>query len=274
METIKKNILDFLKNQGGKIIISLFIFVIGILIIKLIIKALKKILKKSRLDPICHKFLLSMIKIGLYVVLVIIALSNLGIETTSMVAVLGAAGLAIGLALQDSLSNLAGGFILLFTKPFNVGDYIQIDTISGTVKHINILQTKLDTADNKAIYIPNGQVSSGKIINFSHETTRRLDLIFSIGYNDDFQKAKKIINNIINKHEFALKDPEPVVRVCEHADNSIKIAAKVWVLTESYWDLNYDLLESVKIAFDQNGIEIPYNQMDIYIKENNRKQGD
>ncbi len=267
MEVIKTNIYNFFTVNGDNLIISAIILIVGLILIKFLHGALKKVLKKSRLDPICHKFVLSFLKITLYILLIIIVLSQLGIPMTSLVTILGAAGLAIGLALQDSLSNLAGGFILLFSKPFQVGDYIEIAEVAGTVKHINILQTKLDTFDNKAIYIPNGQVSSAKIINYSREKNRRLDLIFSIGRNDDFVKAKKLIFDIVEKNEFSLNDPAPIIRVCAHTANSIDIAVKVWVLTENYWNLNYDLLEDIKIAFDHNHINIPFNQMDVYIKE-------
>lgn len=270
METIKQNVIKFFTDRGGDILIAIAILIVGLILTKLLISALKKGLKKSKLDPICHKFVLSFLKITLYVLIVIIVLSKLGIPMTSLVTILGAAGLAIGLALQDSLSNLAGGFILLFTKPFQVGDYIEISEVAGTVKHINILQTKLHTVDNKAIYIPNGQVSSAKIINYSREENRRLDLVFSIGHNDDFVKAKEIITDIVARNPYTLKEPAPIIRVCEHAANSINIAVKVWVLTEHYWDLNYDLLEDVKLAFDKNNISIPYSQMDVYIKENKK----
>lgn len=267
MEAIKEKVVNFITLKGLDILVSIAIVVVGLIIIKFLMSTLKKILKKSKLDPICHKFVVSFTKITLYVLVFIIACSNLGVPMTSLVTVLGAAGLAIGLAVQDSLSNLAGGFILLFTKPFQVGDFIELSGITGTVSHINILQTKLQTVDNKAIYIPNGQVSTDKIINYSREENRRLDLVFSIGYEDDFVKVEKLINNIIENNPLAIKDPEPVVRVCEFAAHSINIAVKVWVKTEDYWTLNYDLLESIKLAFDKNAITIPFNQLDVHIKD-------
>lgn len=266
MEEFKKKVLDFLEISGPKILLSIIILVVGLIIIKLLMGVVKKILKKSKLDPICHKFVRSLLQITLYILIIIIALSTLGVDMTSLVAMLGVAGLAVGLAVQDSLANLAGGFILLFTKPFKVGDFIEIAGISGTVKHINILQTKLNTIDNKAIFIPNGQVSSAKIINYSAEPLRRLDLTFSIGYSDDVTKAKTLLSEIIDKNEYVIKDPEPVIRMSEHSESSIKIIAKVWVNTEHYWDLNYDLLEQVKQSFDSNNISIPFRQLDINIK--------
>lgn len=268
LENIKDKIFAFFENKGPDLLTAAVILIVGLIIIKFLIGALKKGLKRSKLDPICHKFIISLSKIFLDIIVIIMVCTKLGVPMSSLVTILGAAGLAISLAIQDSLSNLAGGFILLFTKPFQVGDFIQIADVSGTVKHINILQTKLDTVDNKAIYIPNGQVSAAKIINYSREEKRRLDLTFSIGYQDDFLKAQKIILDIINENNKALTDPEPLVRMCEHGANSINIAVKVWVKSDDYWDLNYDLLENVKLAFDQNGINIPYNQLDVYIKQN------
>jgi len=263
MENMKDKFLKFVEESGPNILASIVILVLGIVVIKVLLNVLKKAFKRSKLDPICHKFIVSFIKVTLYIILIIITLSNLGVPMTSLVTLLGAAGLAISLAVKDSLANLAGGFILLFSKPFKVGDYIELSGISGTVKHINILQTKLNTIDNKAIFIPNGQVSSDKIINYSAEATRRLDLTFSISYKDDIITAKKLLENIVLNHEFTLKDPAPVIRVCEHASNSINIVVKVWVSTENYWDLNYDLLEGVKLLFDDNNITIPFNQIDV-----------
>ncbi|WMJ23601.1 mechanosensitive ion channel [Paludicola sp. MB14-C6] len=262
---MKDNIINYFKLHTPNIIWSIVILVVGLILVKFFMSILKKIFKKSKLDPICHKFILSFIKVTLYIIVGISALTELGVPPTSLITVLGAAGLAIGLAVQDSLANLAGGFILLFTKPFKVGDYIQIADITGTVKHINVLQTKLDTIDNKAIFIPNGQVSTAKIINYSAEPTRRLDLVFSIGYQADFQFVKQLLTDIVEKNPLTLKDPPPIIRMTEHGASSIKIAVKVWVLTENYMDLNFDLLEEVKLAFDKNKITIPFTQMDVNI---------
>ena len=259
--------IDYLEKIAPQIIGSIVVFVVGIVIIKLLMNILKRAFLKSKLDPICHKFILSILRITLYFILIIVVISILGVPVTSFVALLSVAGLAISLAIQGSLANIAGGFILLLTKPFKVGDLIELEGVSGTVKHINILQTKLLTFDNKAIFIPNGQVAEAKIINFSSQDTRRLDLVFSIGYQDDFKKAESIINEILHEHNLALVNPSPIVRVCELSSSSVDIAVRVWVDTQEYWNLNFDLLEMIKLAFDKNNISIPFNQLDINLNQ-------
>jgi len=272
MEAFKKGLDSFIEKSGLTVLTSVAILIIGLIIVRLFCGTLKKVLKRSKLDPICHKFVISFVKITLDIIVLIMAFSKLGVPMTSMVAILGAAGLAIGLALQDSLANIAGGFILLFSKPFKVGDYVEVSDVSGTVKHINILQTKLLTIDNKAIYIPNGQVSSTKIINYSAEKTRRLDLQFSIGYNDDVNAVKRLLLEIVENNKLSLLEPAPIIRVSSHGESSVKIATKVWVLTENYWDLNYDLLEDVKFAFTKNGISVPFNKLEVNIKQSEEEQ--
>lgn len=256
----------FIQLYGSKLLAFVIILAVGSICIKLLTKIAERALKRSKIDRTTHKFLHSIIKIALYILLIIIALSSpssFNMDMTSVVAIFSVAGLAVSLAVQDSLANVAGGMIIIFSKPFETGDYVQIDNVEGTVAYINILHTKLNTIDNKAIYIPNGKISSDKIVNYTHEVNRRLDLTFSIGYADDFQLAKKIISDLIEAHPLALKDPEPLVRMSEHAESSIHIVAKTWVKSEDYWTLNYDLLESVKEQFDQNQISIPYNQLDV-----------
>ena len=191
----------------------------------------------------------------------------LNVPMSSIIAVIGAAGLSIGLALQSTISNLAGGFIVLFVQPFKVGDYIQFGDNAGTVSSISIFNTKLLTIDNKAIFVPNGQISNSSLINYSAEPKRRLDLVYSISYESDFKKAKIILSDIVDSHPFSLKDPAPVIRVIEHAANSINITVRVWVKAEHYFDLLFDLNEEVKIQFDKQGIVIPYNQLDVFIKK-------
>lgn len=266
-EDIFSTILSFVTSIGGMILTVIVTTAIGLAVTKLILSLLKQALQKSNLDPMCHKFTLSIAKFSLYILVIVTVCTIVGIPMSSIVAIIGAAGLAVGLALQDSLSNVAGGFILLISKPFSVGHTVEIGAIKGTVKHINMLQTKLLTVDNKAIYIPNGQVASATIVNYSNETNRRLDLVVSISYNDDFTKAQSIITNIINNHPNALKEPACVVRMAEHGDNAIKIAVKTWVENPDYWNLQYDLLEQIKSEFDQNNITIPYNQLDVRIIE-------
>lgn len=258
--------INDLQAFAPKLLYAVLIMVIGIVFSKLLLKLLKKAFKKSKLDPLSHKFILSLTRIVLYVLTAIISLSMLGVDMTSIIAVLGVAGLAISLAIQDSLANVAGGIILLMSKPFHVGDYVELDTVSGTVRQINILQTKLITFDNKVIYIPNGQVTSAKIINYSAQDSRRLDLSFSISYSEDFEKVKAVIYDIVSKNTLSLLDPSPIIRVGELQSSTVQIFCRVWVLKDNYWDLNYDLIEQILTAFKKENISIPFNQLDVHIK--------
>lgn len=253
----------FIKEYGTQLLSCIVITVVGLTIIKILMKLIRKSLKHSKIDVTMHKFLLSMIRIVLMIILIVIVLQTLGVPMTSIIAVISVIGLAVSLAIQNSLSNVAGGMIILFSKPFELGNYVQIDNVEGTVVQISILHTKLNTIDNKAVYIPNGQVSAEKIINFSTEEKRRLELIFSIGYRDDFTLAQTIIKSLIEKNPLALTDPEPLVHMCEHGDSAIKILTRVWVNTDDFLTLKYDLLEEVKMEFDKNHISIPYNQLEV-----------
>lgn len=266
METIKKAFLAFFELHGAKLLWSILVFGVGALAINLLIKFLKRILKRSKLNPLAHKFVCSLLSVLLYVLLSIIVISMLGVDMTSIVAMLSVVGIAVGLAVQDLLSNFAGGFILLVSKPFAVGDYVELDLVSGIVKSMTVLQTKLLTIDNKTILVPNGQVTSAKIINYSAQNTRRIDLTFSIAYNNDFHEAKKILGKIVDNHSLALKEPVPVVRVSELAQSSVNIICKIWVNTENYWDLYYDLVEQGKDGLDRAGFSIPFPQLDVHVK--------
>ncbi|MBZ4669802.1 MAG: Small-conductance mechanosensitive channel [Oscillospiraceae bacterium] len=252
-EKIWNKFVDFVPT----IITAVVVFVVGIIFTKILVKITGKALSKSKLDITAHAFLKSLIKIVFYTLAAVIALSVLGVPMSSIVAVIGAAGLAVGLALQNSLSNLAGGFIILFSKPFSAGDFIETNGVTGKVESINILYTKLLTSDNKAVFIPNGQVSNAKIINFTQEKLRKLELSFSISYDNDYEKAMSIIREVINKNNLALKDPEPFIRMGGQVPNGISIEVKVWVASENYFELNFDLLEEVKKAFNENGIKFP-----------------
>lgn len=258
---------EFLDLNGGKLIATAIILAVGMVLIKITMKLMVKLLQKSRIDVTVHKFLLSTIRIVLWILVALTILQLFNVPMTSVVAALSFCGLAVSLAVQDSLANVASGLIILFSKPFEVGDYIQLGDIEGRVVHINIIHTKLNTLDNKAIYVPNGQVSAEKIVNYTREENRRLDLVFSISYQDDFRIAKQLIAEIVDAHPKALKEPAPLIRVCEHAASSVNIAVKVWVKSDDYWDLNFDLLEEVKLVFDEHGINIPFNQLDVYLRQ-------
>lgn len=247
-------ILDF----GPKIIGAILIWIIGSWLIKKIIKAAKKIMTKGNYEQSLQKFLSNLLNWILKIVLFIVILSTVGIETTSFAAIIAAAGLAIGLALQGSLGNFAGGVLIMIFKPFKIGDFIQAQGESGTVKEIEIFTTKLNTPDNKEVIIPNGTLSNGNIINFSTEPTRRVDITFGVGYDSDIKKTKEIIFSVINTHPSILKEPAAAVSLSELADSSINFFTRVWVNKEDYWAVKFDLIEQTKEAFDAAGIEIPY----------------
>jgi small conductance mechanosensitive channel len=202
----------------------------------------------------------------LYVILIVMVLARLQVPMSSIVAALGTAGLAIGLALRDSLSNVAGGFILMFNRPFKVGDFVEIKGNQGTVSQITVLYTKLLTIDNKAIMIPNGTVSSATISNFTQEELRRLEITFDVSYSSDFRKVQQLIFETVEKNALALDSPDkPFIRLSEHSSSSLKIILRVWVKSEDYWDLKFDLLADIKEAFDRENIQIPFNQLDVHI---------
>lgn len=262
-----QRVLENLKDAAPSMIIALIVLIVGIIVSRLITGVVKRAMKRSNIDGAARSFLLSLIRIILYMVVIIMALSVLNVPMSSVITIFGAAGLAISLALQNCLSNLCGGFIILFSKPFAAGDTIELDNSVGNVEAISILYTKIQTFDGKTIYIPNGKVSDAKIINYTASPTRRIDLRFDIGYGDDFKKARELILGIIRGNKNFLTDPEPVVRMTSHEESSIAIAVKVHVTNENYESMRYYLLESVKEQFDKNGIEIPYKQLDVHIKD-------
>ncbi len=250
------------------IIFAVIILIVGLILSKLVLALLSKGLSKTKLELTVTKFTTQMAKIVLYTLLITIVLNILGIPATSIVTVIGTAGVAIGLALQNSLSNVAGGFLLMLTKPFKIGDYIITNGVEGTVSQISILHTRLDSVSNQAIYVPNGLAINATIINNNGNDTRRVDLTFSISYNDDFETAQGIILGLIEKHPLILKNIEPTVRMNEHGANAIIIVARAWCNTADYWTVYFDLTEQVRAAFIENGIEIPYNQLDVHVVDN------
>lgn len=260
--------VDFAKKYGIRFGEAVAILVLGWLLIKLVKRILKKAFEKTELDVSLEKFIISVVDICLKILLVICALSALGISTTGLVAAFSAAAVAVSLALKDSLGNLAGGILMLLTRPFKTGDYIEADGYSGTVLQIDMIHTTLRTPDNRQVVIPNGQLVNKTIVDYSKESTRRMDLQFGISYDNDPEIAKKIIRECALAHEFTLTDPEPFVRVTEHADSAVIITLRVWVKSENFWALHFDLLEKVREEFDKNGISIPYNQLDVHVIKN------
>lgn len=265
--TILERALAHLKNAVPSLIMAVLILIIGVIISRLIAGIVRRTMKRSNIDGAARSFLVSLIRIILYMVVIIMALSVLNVPMSSVITIFGAAGLAVSLALQNCLSNLCGGFIILFSKPFAAGDIIELDGSVGHVEEISILYTRIRSFDGKTICIPNGKVSDAKIINYTATPTRRIDLRFDIGYGDDFKKAQEIITEIISGESRFISEPVPVVHMTAHGESSVSIDVKVYVLNEDYESMRYYLIEKVKEQFDLNGIEIPYKQVDVHIKD-------
>ena len=268
MEQLLNKLIEWGSTFGIKLIAAIAIFVIGRIIAKGVRKLIVKVMDKRKVDKTISSFISSLTFSALLVFVILAALSQLGIQTTSFMAIIGAAGLAIGLALQGSLSNFAAGFLMLILRPFKVGDYVSAGGVSGTVNTISIFTTEFKTPDNKKIIIPNSQIMNGTITNYSAEKTRRVDLTFGVGYEADISKVKDILNNIITGHKLILKNPEPFVRLGNLGESSIDFTVRVWTKTEDYWTVYFDLTEQAKQEFDKNGVSIPFPQMDVHLIKN------
>ncbi len=256
---------DFVKGLLPSLGFAVLVFAAGMVVIRLIMKAVGRGMARSKADATAVSFLDSLISATLYVILAVITLSVLGVPMTSIITVIGTVGLAIGLALQNSLSNIAGGFIILFSKPLKVGDFVEFDGIKGTVESIAIFQTKLRRDDGTTVFIPNGKISEAVILNYTETPNRRLDVNVAIGYGDDAERAKSLISGILNTHPEVLQDPAPTVRIGKLADSAVEIYVRVWTTHAHYWELYYDLHEQIKAAFDENGVSIPFPQMDVHV---------
>lgn len=265
MEDLLSKVWALLTIYGLKIVAAIAIFIVGRWIAKALTAFTQKIMNKRQVDPTIVSFIANLVYISLLVFVVLAALGQLGIQTTSFIAVIGAAGLAIGLALQGSLSNFAAGFLMIIFKPFKVGDYIEGAGVAGTVEAIQIFTTQLQTPDNKTIIIPNASLTSGNITNYSSKGTRRVDLMFGIGYGDDIDQAKKVITDVLAKEDRILKDPAPTIMLTELADSSVNFAVRPWVLSADYWGVYSTLTEQVKKSFDAEGISIPFPQRDVHV---------
>ncbi|MDX1270467.1 mechanosensitive ion channel domain-containing protein [Bizionia paragorgiae] len=256
---------DVIVNFGPKVLAAIAIWIIGGVIVKYLLKGFNKAMEKKGLEISLKKFLSDLVGWGLKIVLILVVLGTVGVETTSFAAILAAAGLAIGLALQGSLANFAGGILIMIFKPFKIGDFIEAQGQSGTVKEIEIFTTKLLTPNNQEVIMPNGALSNDNIVNYSTESTRRVNLTFGVGYDSDIKKTKEVILGVINSHPAVLKDPAPAVNVSELADSSINFFTRAWVKQEDYWDVHFYLIERTKEAFDEAGIDIPYpHQVEIH----------
>ncbi len=265
---ILDSIVSWALDTGIKLIVSVLLLIISFKLINFIGKKIEKAGASGKLDKTLAKTFSYIFKLGLKCLVAICLVGYLGIDTSGLAAVVTSFGVCAGLALNGALSNLAGGVMIILTRPFRVDDYIEALGHSGTVEEIRIVSTRLRTPDNKVIYLPNGSLSAAEIVNYSENDTRRVDLTFSIGYGDDFERAKEIIRGICEAHELILSDPAPFIRVSEHGASSINIVTRVWVKSEDYWTVHFDLLESIKAAFDKEGIEIPFNQLDVHVKQN------
>ena len=249
------------------IFFALAIFIVGRWVAKILIKLLRKGLGKADMDPILVNFVASIVSSLLLLFIIIASLNQLGVDTTSLIAIFGAAGLAIGLALQGSLQNFASGVMLIIFRPFKTGDFVEAGGTSGVVESISIFTTIMRTGDNREVIVPNGAIYSGTITNYSARETRRVDMVFGIGYGDDIKKAKQILQQVLDQDERVLKDPAALVAVGELADSSVNFNVRPWVKSADYWSVKFDLTEKVKLAFDENKISIPFPQMDVHMNK-------
>lgn len=247
------------------IFFALVIFVLGRWVVKLIIGVLRKLLVRAKMDEILVNFVCSIASTALILFVVIAALQQLGVDTTSLVALLGAAGIAVGLALKDSLANFAAGVMLIIFHPFKAGDFVEAGGTSGVVEKISIFSTQMRTGDNREVIVPNGAIYGGLITNFSARETRRIDMVFGVGYGDDLKRAREIIAEILAADERILQDPAPVVAVSELGASSVDFVVRPWVKSGDYWAVRWDLTEKIKLAFDAGGISIPFPQRDVHL---------
>lgn len=267
-ELMKANYVDvYLIPWLIKIITAALVFFIGRWLAKLLVRLSRKLMRASHLDQMLVDFIGNILYALLLMIIVLSALDQLGVKTTSALAILGAAGLAIGLSLQNSLSNFASGVMLIIFRPFKAGDYVEAGNISGIVEAISLFTTTLRTGDNREVIVPNSHIYSAPITNYSARDTRRIDLIFSIGYNDDIKLAKSLIETRLKQDERILLEPSPTIMVVELAASSVDLAVRPWVNSGDYWAVRSDLLERIKTAFDANDISIPFPQQDVHIKE-------
>ncbi|MFW6093348.1 MAG: mechanosensitive ion channel family protein [Pseudomonadota bacterium] len=251
-----------------RVLLALVVLVVGLWVINRLVKVTVRGMKRSNSDPTLTRFLQSLISIGLKTLLIISVVSMLGVATTSFIAVIGAAGLAVGLALQGSLANFAGGVLVLMFRPYKVGDYIEAQGIAGTVTEIQIFNTVLNTPDNVRIIVPNGMISNGIVTNYSSEPTRRVDFVFSIGYGGDVDRARAVISEVIRADARTFDDPPPQIVVGNLTASSVDITVRVWANATDYWDLKFDLTERVKQAFDrEEAISAPFPQRTVYVHQ-------
>ena len=265
-----KNLLtmleEFAVTYGGKLIIALILLIIGFRIVNASTRKLAKSKGFAKLEPATGKFIVNAIGVLIKVIIGVTALAILGIPMSSIIAVIGSCGLAIGLALQGSLANIAGGFVLVLAKPFSIGDYIISGDISGTVEEIGIFHTKIITIDNKRIIVPNSTISNATLVNATAMQKRRVDLTFTASYDNDIDKVERVLQETCRAHSLVLDEPAPFARLSAHKDSALEYTVRAWCNTDDYWTVYFDLFRDVKNAFDKNGISIPYPQVDVHTK--------
>ena len=269
---IINSITQIAADFGLRVLYAVLIIVIGRWVVKLLLKIIKSALEKTTVEETVRIFVVNLLNTLLMVIIFIAAINQLGIETTSIIAMLGAAGLAIGLSLQGSLANFAAGILIVIFKPYKVGDYIEAGSASGTVLDIQIFSTVLKTPDNKIVIVPNGAIMKDSVVNYTDQATRRVDIVASCGYEDDIDKVKEILKDILNQEDRILAEPEPRIAVSELADNSINFIVRPWVNSSDVLSVKYSILEQIKKRFDAEGISIPYPQRDVHIYNHDIKK--
>lgn len=266
LEEFFGSVLEWAKNAGIKLLVSALVLFITFRIINFVAQKIEKSAEKHSADKTIMRTVAYIFKIGMKIVVVICLVGYVGIDTGGITALITSLGVGIGLAVNGALSNLAGGVLLILTRPFRIDDFIEAQGYSGTVENIHVTNTKLRTPDNKTVYIPNGALSSGSIINYSLTQTRRVDLVFSVSYAENIERARNIMLSACEEHGLVLKEPEPFVRVSEYSPSAVNITLRVWVKNADYWTVKFDILERVKAGFDSAGIKIPHEQMDVHIR--------
>ena len=266
-QDLVNNIVNWASNTGVKIVIAILLWIISFRLITWITRKIeKRLINKKKLDKTLITTLFYILRIVLKIVVLTCLIGYLGIDTTGLAALIAALGVGIGLAVNGALSNLAGGVLILITRPFRVDDYIAANGQEGTVEDIRIVYTKIRTVDNKVVYLPNGGLSSSTIVNYSEKDLRRVDLTFSIAKSEDYKKAEEVILAVANAHEKVLQDPAAMSRISQHTANDTTLVLRAWVKNADYWDVYFDLQENIKKSFDENGIVMPVNQLDVRVK--------
>jgi len=271
MEFLSNNGLDAsaLVTLGRNIIIALLIYYIGGFVVRLVVGGLRKVMQRQNVEKTLETFVCNLVRMALMVMVIIAAIGALGIQTTSFIAIFGAAGLAVGLALQGSLSNFAAGVLIVLFRPYKVGDFVEAAGVSGTVEQVQILTTILKTPDNKQIIVPNSQIMGSIITNYSANPTRRVDLTVGVSYDDDIDKVLATLRELVDAEERILKDPECLIKVQALADSSVNFVVRPWVNSADYWGVYFDLTEAIKKRFDQDGITFPFPQQDVHLYKAN-----